>query len=77
MTPTSADFTTSPKVLEVAANASLADREHFQALWRYTINLREQGIIGYFLPRTMAIQMGYQELKDIAKRLRLTCQIYI
>lgn len=59
-----------PTIQEVAASATPADREHFQALWQYTLVLLRQGIIGYFLPRTMVISAGYGVLRDIAKRLR-------
>ena len=57
-------------IQEVAANATGAEREHFQALWQYTMILLRQGIIGYFLPRSMAIKVGYGALRDIAKKLR-------
>jgi hypothetical protein len=70
MSSAAAGATPFPSIQEIAANATLAEREHFQALWQYTLVLLRQGIIGYFLPRTMAIRVGYAVLKDIAKTLR-------
>jgi hypothetical protein len=57
-------------VQDVATNATFEERSHFQDLWEYTATLLDQGIIGYFLPQTMVVKMGYQELINIAKRLR-------
>ena len=71
MSSVGAGSTPFPIIQEVAANATLAEREHFQELWQYTLVLLRQGIIGYFLPRTMAIKVGYGVLRNIAKKLRL------
>jgi hypothetical protein len=70
MTSTAVDPNGSTIPLEVAANASLADKQLFQALWQTTLTLSRQGIIGYFLPKNMATQMGDKVLEDIAKELR-------
>lgn len=72
-TPSTAQASTTaqaPTIQEVAANATMAEREHFQTLWKYSLVLLHKGIIGYFLPRSMVIKIGYGVLRSIAKNLR-------
>jgi hypothetical protein len=71
MTSTTMDLMWSSIPRQVAANASLVDKQHFKALWEVTLFLSGEGIIGYFIPRNMATQMGAEELKGIANKLRL------
>ena len=62
--------TTRAEIPPITANASIADKEQFLALWQIHLDLLEQGHIVYFIPVDLARKMGNAVLNNIVVALR-------